>query len=314
MGKLNDNYRELAMATGLQYDQRFNILYGQKRGYDILVYAPDNRYPYMLTIQTAARNATNSRLSSGEKREIVKGVDKIASMNQKDYTLTFQQKNIGNQEKLKVALANSIDGIISGLREKAMNPCCSYCGKSEPTQPFKLGAQKMQICAGCQGLLHDNAHRDALIYEQKEDNVLLGTIGALIGSLLGVLCIVLLGQAGYVAVLSGIAMAWGVIKGYELLGKKLSTKGAWICIIIMVVMTYVGDRIDWAIHLGGDLLVSLRRFSFLLKRGTIDMATYIFNLVLLYIFTAFGAFPIIKDAMVDRRVRYELIKLENTYF
>ena len=41
----------------------------------------------------------------------------------------------------------------------------------------------------------------------KPENVLAGVVGALLGCLLGVGCIVLLGQLGYVAALSGIVLA-----------------------------------------------------------------------------------------------------------
>ena len=87
---------------------------------------------------------------------------------------------------------------------------------------------------------------------QKTENLAGGIAGALIGSLLGVVCIVLLSQLGYVAAISGVLMAVGVLKGYEKLGGKLTKKGIVISMIIMVFMTYAGDRMDWAIRLLRD--------------------------------------------------------------
>lgn len=69
---------------------------------------------------------------------------------------------------------------------------------------------------------------------QKTENLAGGIAGALIGSLLGVVCIVLLSQLGYVAAISGVLMAVGVLKGYEKLGGKLTKKGIVISMIIMV--------------------------------------------------------------------------------
>ena len=54
-------------------------------------------------------------------------------------------------------------------------------------------------------------------------------------------------QLGYVAAISGAIMAVCALKGYELLGGKLTKKGVIISVVIMIVMTYVGDRVDWAI-------------------------------------------------------------------
>lgn len=52
----------------------------------------------------------------------------------------------------------------------------------------------------------------AVAKQPKPENIVGGIVGALLGSLLGVLCIVVLGQAGYVAALSGVIMAVGVLK------------------------------------------------------------------------------------------------------
>ena len=48
MSKVTDNYEALAAAVGLRYDGANNTIYGQKDGYDLIVYAADSRYPYIL--------------------------------------------------------------------------------------------------------------------------------------------------------------------------------------------------------------------------------------------------------------------------
>ena len=103
-----------------------------------------------------------------------------------------------------------------------------------------------------------------------------GTVGALLGSLLGVVCIIILRQLGYVAAISGVLMAVCPLKGYELLGGKLSNKGIGIACVIMLVMTFVGDRLDWAIvvsrSLGTDFFTSFRAISYLMAEGAIYLA------------------------------------------
>ena len=56
----------------------------------------------------------------------------------------------------------------------------------------------------------------------RQENVAAGLVGALLGSLAGVLCTVVIGQMGYVTSISGLVMAVGALKGYELLGGRLS--------------------------------------------------------------------------------------------
>lgn len=72
--------------------------------------------------------------------------------------------------------------------------------------------------------MRTNMLSSAQMMQQKKENAVGGIVGALPGSLVGVLCIILLSQMGYVAAVSGVVMAVGVLKGYELLGGKVSKK------------------------------------------------------------------------------------------
>ena len=62
--------------------------------------------------------------------------------------------------------------------------------------------------------------------EPKQERTAAGTLGALLGSLAGVVCIVLIGRLNAVASASGLVMAVCALKGYEKLAGTLSKKGA----------------------------------------------------------------------------------------
>uniref|UniRef100_UPI004056ECDC hypothetical protein n=1 Tax=Acetatifactor sp. TaxID=1872090 RepID=UPI004056ECDC len=313
MSKQNDNYKSLAIAVGLQYDAAKDVIHGYKGGFEFIIYAADKRYPYMLTIQTAAKGAIAAELSKEEKKEIVKSIDKIAGMNQKGYVITFQQTNIGNQEKLRVALGDSLAGIANGLRNKGYNPCCGMCGQSVETAAFQSGSSYLHICSDCEINLRNQAHLSEQAEAQKKENVVGGIVGAFIGSLLGILCIVILSRMGYVAALSGVAMAIGVMKGYEMLGKKISKKGVVFCVIIMLFMTYVGDRLDWAIYVASEWKENVfdcyRAIPALISEGYIETGNYVGNLVLLYVFLLLGAVPTIAGAVGEQKVKNTLVKI-----
>lgn len=87
----------------------------------------------------------------------------------------------------------------------------------------------------------------------KRENVISGIVGAFLGSLIGVVVIVLLDQLGYVAALSGIVMGVCTLKGYELLGGKLSKRGVVISVLIMILMVWVGTRAAWALALQKEI-------------------------------------------------------------
>ena len=137
----------------------------------------------------------------------------------------------------------------------------------------------------------------------RKENVLAGIVGALLGSLIGGASIILLSQLGYIASISGLILAVCTLKGYELLGGALSKKGIVICLVIVLVVPYLADRIDWAIVLMQEFPEYGFRFGEafalipeLLREGAIEMGDYMKNLLMLYGFAALGAFSSIRNA------------------
>ncbi len=51
----------------------------------------------------------------------------------------------------------------------------------------------------------------------KKDNVTAGIVGAFLGSLIGVLCIIVIGELGYVVAISGVVMAICVLNSHSML-------------------------------------------------------------------------------------------------
>ena len=139
---------------------------------------------------------------------------------------------------------------------------------------------------------------------QKRENTATGFVGALLGSLIGAGCIILLSQLGYIASISGFVLAICTLKGYELLGGQLSTKGIIISIILMLMMPYFADRVDWAIVIAqewADYGVTFgQAFAVvpeLLADGSIEMFDYIKNLLMIYGFALLGAFATLRNAL-----------------
>ncbi len=80
-------------------------------------------------------------------------------------------------------------------------------------------------------------------YEQKPTNTLdnvvlqpvnwpLGIIGALAGIILGIVLWVIIYQAGYIAGICGFATVFFSIKGFQILGKRLTKSAFWLCIVL----------------------------------------------------------------------------------
>ena len=139
---------------------------------------------------------------------------------------------------------------------------------------------------------------------EKRENVIGGIVGAFLGALIGGACIILISMLGYIASVSGLILAVCTLKGYELLGGKLSGKGIVISILFMLVTPYLADRIDWAIVIvqefaeyGVTFAEAFGAVPELLKDGSIEMGEYIKNLLMIYGFCVLGAFATLKNAL-----------------
>ena len=140
---------------------------------------------------------------------------------------------------------------------------------------------------------------------KKEQNIPLGTVGAILGSMAGAILIILLDRIGYVASISGLVMAIATVYLYQKFAKGISGKGIAICVVIMIVMVLIAENIACSIAIV-DKLAKLgydnysvgdifNNFFRLLAEGYIDSEVYFGNLALVYLFTALGAFGVIKS-------------------
>ena len=142
--------------------------------------------------------------------------------------------------------------------------------------------------------------------ETKQEKMLAGILGALIGGIIGGAAIVLVGQMGLISAISGVILAFCTLKGYELLGKKLSKQGILVCILIMLAVPYLADRVSWALEIVkvSEELFGIRWLfgdAFLYVHDVVKErgaeADYWKDLLFVYAFTALGAFTMIRQTL-----------------
>lgn len=135
----------------------------------------------------------------------------------------------------------------------------------------------------------------------KKERVAGGILGAFIGSLIGAVCIILLEQFGYIASISGVVMGICAVKGYQILGKHISTKGIIICTVFMIIMIYFSNWFCYALAVSevyeADVMSSFIAVPELMGEGAIDAGMYYKDLIMLYLFTALGAVPTLREQL-----------------
>lgn len=139
---------------------------------------------------------------------------------------------------------------------------------------------------------------------EKKENIAAGILGALLGGLVGGAAIVLIGQLGLISAISGVILAFCTLKGYELLGGKLSKQGVLVCIVVMLITPYFADRISWA-------LVIMEEFqwafgdAFRYVHDVVEafelQTDYWKDLLFVYAFAALGGFTLVKQAFKRKK-------------
>ena len=144
--------------------------------------------------------------------------------------------------------------------------------------------------------------------EEKPENVVAGTVGALTGALIGGVSIVVLMLLNFFAGLSGLIMAVCALKGYEILAGKLSKKGIVISIVFMVIVPLIAYFLGTAITVHNEWqkygLVFSESVDMLLtivKEDPETQAAVVKDLIMLYGFNALGAFTTITGAFKKKK-------------
>ena len=310
--RIIENYEALARRTRLRLDSESGALYGTWDEYGITVYAANDRYPYLLTVLVSARRP-GGPLTKEEAREFKSSCNPVGNLTQSGSVITMTLKNTNSQPKLQDNLIVALRTLVQFLHGGGYQNCCQTCGNVGPNDACFVAGSHLRLCPDCFTAMQRSGAMANAQKARKKENVLGGIVGALLGSLLGVACIIILSQLGYVAALSGVVMAICTLKGYDLLGGKLTKKGVVICVVLMLIMTFIGDRADWALLIARevdvDFATAFRSIPILLEEELIVASSYWGNLVLLYLFLLVGAIPTILNTLKNERNAKRIYRL-----
>ena len=179
---------------------------------------------------------------------------------------------------------------------------CPHCDRRIPD-----GSEKCEYC-GLAIVPESPAKKE----KEKTPSILLGTLGALLGAAVGsVLLYFACHVAGLLGTVAGTGLAFLVIKGYQLLGRRLGRGGIMISTAFIALSAYMVDRLDWAFRVlqwhaeqvlepGAaqiDIFGAFTLVPVLLNNGNISLSSYLTNLGMIYVFCAVGVYFTLKDIL-----------------
>jgi hypothetical protein len=306
----------VAEQTGLVYYANIGGLFGTFGGYHVSVTRTANNTP---VIQVSAR--CNGMLPTPDfakhVAKQVKGGKKAYIRNNKICIEAYGFTNKACADRVVAC----INVLTEQLKANGFVDTCEYCG-SEVTDIAAFGVEGnvSHLCTNC-GLNTEKIEtQQILAAEAVQENVFMGILGALLGAIVGSLIIYLIGLAGYVAGIGGVALAVASLLGYEKLGKKLSTRGIIITSIIMIIAVFVTMKMEWSIELYKEFTKEYDDISFFAVYKVLlpmlkefgALADFIKDLAVLYLFTALGAVPTIRKKLSERKHIEDVVNRSGT--
>ena len=284
----------IASELGLQFDEDSRSIYGTQSGYLLFLQETDVKNQFRLCVSVSL----NGNPADSEENELVwdefksESLPNLSTLSINQYLVSFVVKGAMRKSKTIEKLQTLIRDFVDFLESHHFVQVCGYSGQEGPVSLYQLGESVFIINEESYQFLKSNLQIEVDSYHSQKENVLLGTIGALLGALIGGAVALFIARLGYVAVVAGIVLGVCTIKGYEILGKKLSRKGIVISAVLMVITVFLVNQIDLAMEvvsiLGVEFAYAFRVVNELIFSGDFP-DNYFFNLAKLAIFTLVGA-------------------------
>ncbi|MBZ2049231.1 hypothetical protein, partial [Streptococcus sanguinis] len=284
----------IASELGMQFDEDSRSIYGTQSGYLLFLQETDVKNQFRLCVSVSL----NGNPADSEENEMVwdefksESLPNLSTLSINQYLVSFVVKGAMRKSKTIEKLQTLITDLVAFLETHPFVQVCAYSGQEGPVGLYQLGDSIFLINEESYQLLKSNLQIEVDSYQNQKENVLLGAVGALLGALIGGAVALFIARLGYVAMVAGIVLGICTIKGYEILGRKVSRKGIVISSIWMVITVFLVNQIDLAMEvvakLGVEFPFAFRVVNLLIFGGDFP-DNYFYNLAVLAVFTLVGA-------------------------
>lgn len=257
MGKATKFIRTMQENTG--WKLAGSTLIGQQDHYWFTIAQAGFSQPIVVT--AALANAESAKLE--QLKQAVKDKKKVYKLNgvtNENQLLKMVINPDTNVSKNAARVTELIFDLTKSFARLDLKSGCPICGADEPLTTVRIGDNPAAICEAChqnlkvefEGIVQKNA---------QEGSYVTGTIGALLGALVGSALWLLVSYLGYFASIVGFVMAFLAQFGYRLFKGRIR-KGMPVIILVSVIIgIFVANAIEIAIGLAQDPEVGLTFFE-----------------------------------------------------
>ena len=254
------------------------------------------RGEYTFLLLAAGNELIVSVLRGGEEpdkesfRDFVKARPELSGCKTAGTRVTFSLRPGATAKSCAEKIHTLLPELLSFLHENGYENCCEVSHVVGETVGAMVNGKGQLFAPALFDEVSRKADQNERIQAETPENIGRGILGALIGGLIGAAAIVLIGQLGYVAALSGMVLGYCTIGGYRRGAGKLSAIGIAVSVVVMLLAVYLGNRTDIAIAAVKELDLTFGQ-AFAWMHELVDTDAYRNNLITLYLFSAIGAVP-----------------------
>ncbi|MBJ8350426.1 hypothetical protein [Streptococcus zalophi] len=297
-------------ATGFQLDKETGTLYGIKDGFHFAVVPTGNNKLHQLLFSLGKNNQP---IGEEDYKELKSGSKAITRFTPMNYKVIFDVKTGLTQAKTAENIQQALEDAVSFFKTRQYEDVDEMTGETGRSEIYLISGAINFLTPESYAKMTAELNIDIQKETQKSENVVAGIVGAVFGSLIGVIAIVIIGQLGYVSIISGVIMGVSTISGYELLGKRLTKKGIAISVIIMLIMVYVANQADIALSIARYYEVSFfevfPEVNDLVAEGYLDSSIYWTNLGMIYLFSVLGFGSTVFGILKSRQEKFTTRRL-----
>ena len=219
-----------------------NIFAGTTDDYHFLIKYDSQSSVYTLSF-SIEMDSNITKLTNSIKKEIK---DAIVSYNNKNLNIVG---SVTNKKYLPEIINPLLEIIGNYLKDNKAKEVCRHCKEAKKTYLVDNDSEISFYCNDCYKLIKKATNYKKEKYNKSKENILLGTLGALIGTIPGIILWILFGFIGIESGIAGIAITMGSAVFYKKFAHNIKLPGIIISTVIGLFMVLVAHEINCAIYI-----------------------------------------------------------------
>ena len=297
----------IATDLGLQLDSESRVTYGDREGFLLVIEGTQTKNVFAISVSVKPGAQGDLIEENDAIWQDLKSQSKVFdAVSFDEHLIKVVVKGGMSKKKTVESLWKGIQELVDFLHNHQFVQVNAATGEEGPIGLYQIGDSVFLIDDATFQEYQSQVQDTVEAYEAREENFLLGTLGSLLGAILGGAVALVIARFGYVSVLAGLALGYCTIKGYELLGKKLTRKGVAVSAIWMILTVLLVHQLDYTLEVAKQLHIEFGYAWDLLNNAVFNSEfpdNYFLNLGMLVVFTLGGAWISVQSALEVQKNR-----------